>query len=106
MNQRVNGLAAPAFQQSLNRSARDTHSIRGFFLLSSFTVAKPHGLQLIQPEFADLDLRERNPGRLIEVVAFNSPAVSYLLLARHVEWSIGGSAVENNEPRPCTFMCI
>ena len=82
-------LLPSGLQEPLDCPARDAHCLSGLLLLLPVEVAQAHGFQLVQPEFDDLQLRQRNPRRLEQIEAFDSTAVAKLLSARHSPPSIG-----------------
>jgi len=80
---------AAGLKEPLDRPARYAHPLSGLFLLQAFEIAQPHRLQLVQSEFDDFQLRQRDARRLEQVESIDSPAVPGLLLTRHSATSIG-----------------
>ena len=52
---------SPRLQQSLDGTSRNAHLIGGLLLLLTLEIAQAHGLELVEPEFNDLHLRQRDP---------------------------------------------
>ncbi len=83
MDQCVNCLLPTSLQETLDRAARDPHDVGRFLLLLPLSIAEPHGLKFIEAQFADVELRKRNPGWFVQIVSVDSAAVAHLLVAWH-----------------------
>jgi len=106
LGDRCQELLPSGLEESLDCPAGNTHLLGSFFLLFPLEIAEAHRLQLVQSELGDLQLRQRDPGRLEQVEPVHSTAVTEFLRSRHSWSSIETQRCEAKATRRAVLLSV
>jgi len=113
MDDGIDNLAAPRFEETLHRPAGHAHMTGRIDLVQSVEIAQTHGLQFIETDTDDLQLPQSDSRGFQKPVAIESAAAAGLLGASYWaafllvhDGSIGGLRTEEQATGVAIAVCV